>query len=96
MNKLATISIFLLVLALFKLPYGYYTLLRLFLFITSCCYLYNNSKQKSNLFYGWLILGLIYNPIIPIYLGRDIWQVINILSILFILFWIYKLNGGKK
>ena len=96
MNKLATVSIFLLVLALFKFPYGYYTLLRLFLFITSCCYFYNNSKQKSNLFYGWLILGLIYNPIIPVYLSRDIWQVINILSILFILFWIYKLNGGKK
>ena len=91
MNKLASISIFLLVLALLKLPYGYYTFLRLFIFITSCNYILNDSKEeKSNIFYGWLIIGLLYNPIIPVYLRRDIWQTINILSILFISFSIYK------
>lgn len=91
MNKLASISIFLLVLALFKLPYGYYTFLRLFIFTTSCNYILNDSKEeKSNIFYGWLIIGLLYNPIIPIHLNKDIWQIINILSILFISFGIYK------
>ena len=94
MNKLASISIFLLLLALFKLPYGFYTLLRLFIFITCCSYIFNVSDEKKSIFfYGWLILGLIYNPIIPVHLSRDIWQVVNILSILFISFGIYKQNN---
>lgn len=80
----------LLFIALFPAPYGYYTLLKLFLFITSCYYLYNDKEKSSISFYSWLILGLIYNPIIPVHLSRDIWQIVNISSIIFILFWIYK------
>lgn len=91
MNKLSYISIIFLLLALLPMPYGYYTLLRLFIFITCCSYIFNDSdEKKSNFFYGWLILGLIYNPIIPVHLSRDIWQVVNILSILVISFGIYK------
>lgn len=91
MNKLSYTSIIFLLLALLPMPYGYYTLLRLFLFITSCFYMFNDSEEeKSNLFYGWLILMLLYNPIIPVYLSRDIWQAVNILSILFISFGIYR------
>lgn len=63
-------------------PYSYYVLLRwaccgIFAYLTFCA-----AMQEKK---GWLwILGItaiVYNPIIPIHLTRDIWQIINIVTI---------------
>lgn len=89
-KNLCYISIVLLIIAILGAPYGYYTFLRIFIFATSCIYLYNNKENKSNFIYSWFILGLIYNPIIPIYLSKDIWCVINIVSIVYLVFYLLK------
>ena len=63
-------------------PYGYYVLLRwvccgIFAYLAFC-----TAVQKKK---GWLwmfgIMAIVYNPIIPIHLTRDIWQVLNIVTI---------------
>lgn len=91
MKKMSFIAIFFLAMGLFSMPYGFYTFLRLFVFITCCCYLYNDfNKDKTNFFYGWLILGLLYNPVFLIHLKRDIWLFLNIASICFISLEYYK------
>ncbi|MFC1591339.1 DUF6804 family protein [Thermodesulfobacteriota bacterium] len=75
-------------------PYGYYVLMRwvlcgLFLF---CAY----SAFKLSHQQVWiLIFGInagIYNPILPLHLGRVIWTVINIVSIVFIVGSFFKLR----
>jgi len=63
-------------------PYGYYTFLRLV-----CCgiFAFLAFKSISMEKQGWTwILGItaiLYNPIFRIYLSRDIWSVLNIITI---------------
>lgn len=76
------VSIVFLLLALCQLPYGYYIFLRIWLFGIS---VYSLSLNEQKLFFlGWIISAVLYNPLIPIYLKRDVWNVLNILTVFFI------------
>lgn len=74
--------------ALFDLPYGYYTFLRIAITFTAA---YGLIKEYSGNIDFWIItLGIIavlFNPIIPIHLGdKNIWKVINIVcGVLFLM-----------
>jgi hypothetical protein len=67
--------------ALFDMPYGYYSLLR-FLMCGVCLYL---AVQEGNSESGWVwILGgcaLLYNPLFKIHLGREVWSIVNVATI---------------
>jgi len=72
-----------LVIALFPLPIGYYTLSRL---VVSACALYYAIQfhKRNNTTYTWVygFLVILYNPIIPIYLyEKFIWIVVNLITI---------------
>lgn len=72
-----------LVIALFPLPIGYYTLSRL---VVSACALYYAIQfhKRNNTTYTWIygFLVILYNPIIPIYLyEKFIWIVVNLITI---------------
>lgn len=63
-------------------PYGYYVLLRwvccaAFIFLSVVSF----SQKKEQV--GWIfgVLALVYNPIMPFYLNRAIWSVINVTTI---------------
>lgn len=64
-------------------PYGYYNLLRVV-----CCavFAYLAIQAASDEKHGWVwVLGVtavIYNPIIPIHLTREIWSVVNVVTII--------------
>ena len=68
-----------------KMPYGYYTLMKII--ISGSCFLgaleeYKRGESKSQLWFVITIFFLIlYNPIIKISLGRSLWSIINILTI---------------
>lgn len=77
------IAIVMLLWALYpKNPYGYYILLR-----WVCCgvfsYLAFQAYLKEN--YSWIwVLGItaaVYNPIIRVHLNREMWTVINLITI---------------
>ncbi|ACL06899.1 hypothetical protein Dalk_5229 [Desulfatibacillum aliphaticivorans] len=79
-------------------PYGYYVLLRIVLFIV-CIFFVIDAKEKLNtpMAVAFGITGIIYNPVISIHLTREIWTVINVLTVfLFGLegFLFRKPNGG--
>ena len=63
-------------------PYAYYTLLR-----WVCCgvfaYLAHQSIEQKKQGWVWLlgITALIYNPIFPVHLNRELWSVVNVVSI---------------
>ncbi len=80
--KPQAIAILLLLLALLPLPYGYYTFLRII-----CCgvfaYLGIHALDDSKTIFAYILFGvaIAYNPIIRIHLNREIWSVVNVITI---------------
>lgn len=79
------IKITLVALLLFALndanPYGYYQLLRWACFGVFA-YLAYDLNAKGCAGWAWLfaVFALLYNPFLPMALGRDIWEVVNVLT----------------
>ncbi|NLD50438.1 MAG: hypothetical protein GX660_25130 [Clostridiaceae bacterium] len=74
-------AIFLFV-ALLNLPIGYYKFLRWIVCSTAIYSLYISYNIKEKINYGvWLfgLVAILFNPIIPFYLGKTSWQVADII-----------------
>lgn len=81
----------LLFLALLPFPYGYYILLRLGVGIAAGFLTYDEYRLRGRVS-GWTvalaIVALLFNPIIPVHLTREIWVPINIATgLMFLLHW---------
>jgi hypothetical protein len=76
---LRLISAIMLFLALGYHPYSYYILLRWVVFGSSFYSGWVFSQLKNH---GWawffFIVGILFNPIIPVYLSRSTWQIIDL------------------
>jgi hypothetical protein len=95
-----TVSLFasvLLILAIFNLPIGYYTFMRIGVTVASAYLITQKLKKGVNL--EIIILGLIsilFNPIWPIYLGsKSTWKPIDIISSLIFLIIAFNKNQTK-
>lgn len=73
------VSIVLLLLAIFPLPYGYYTLLRIVVCLTAG-FLSWFSYKAGKTAWAWIMsfIALVFNPFIPILFGKEIWIVIDL------------------
>lgn len=69
----------LLLLALFNFPIGYYQILRWTVMIISA-YLSYNYFNTNNKKYGWIFaaIAILFNPLIPFYLDKSIWQIFDL------------------
>lgn len=90
----------LLALTWLDLPYGYYTFLRLIITASSAFIiwlLWNYQREQREIWSVYfVILALLYNPFIPVQLPRDIWLVINMLTLAFYVANIKCLWTSKK
>ena len=70
-----------LLLALADWPYGYYQLLR-FVVCGVGIYVAYAAYNWQKMWAVWLFgfIALLFNPLIPIHLSREIWQPINVIS----------------
>lgn len=79
----AIIAALMLLGALVPWPYGYYQLLR-FVVCGVSVYIafiaYNWEKRWATWLFGFI--ALLFNPLIPIHLSREIWQPINVICAL--------------
>lgn len=83
----AAIVGFLLLIALLPLPYGYYTFLRLTVFMSSLFLVYQLSEMKEHKISAILaLLAILFNPFIPVYLSRELWMPIDLISAGFFLY----------
>jgi len=79
--------------------YGFFTLLRLVVFGTTV-YLswlaYRSERQSWIWLFGFI--ALVFNPLIPLHLGRGLWKVIDLLVavFLFISVFAFKLSEESK
>jgi hypothetical protein len=66
--------------ALAPMPYGYYTLLKIA--VAGCAavtaYLKYQSSDRSLLLWTCVIVAILFNPIIPIHLSKEIWMFFNV------------------
>ena len=74
-------TVALLIVAFLPWPYGYYSFLRLAVFAVSIWIGYEQWKHDDAVS-GWVVafgaVALLYNPLLPIYLTKEIWTVLNI------------------
>ena len=78
----------LLLLALLPWPYGFYTFLRLSVCLV-CSWLAYEQWKHDDAVSGWVVglstVALLYNPLLPVHLSREIWMVLNIGSAVLII-----------
>ncbi len=97
-NIAIIISIILLFLAMIEgWPYGFFTLLRLVVFGTTT-YLswlaYRSERQTWTWFFGFI--ALVFNPLIPLHLGRNLWVVVDLLVAVFLIISIFAFKLPKE
>ncbi len=84
MKKLAIIVIMVIALsvALAEMPYGYYQVLRVFI-CGSALYLAWHLRGVISENWVWLLGGIavLYNPLIKLSLGSDVWPIANLATI---------------
>jgi len=88
------ISSILLITAVFPIgEYGYYVFLRWVVFLTAIYieYLFIEHKRTN---WEWviIIIAILFNPIIPIHLNKELWQMIDIIVAILLIITIFKAN----
>ncbi|KQU13009.1 hypothetical protein ASG65_11705 [Bacillus sp. Leaf13] len=78
---LLMVSIFL---GILNQPYSYYEFLRVFVFIISIVLTIQAFRKvnKTGFEYLYLAMTILFNPIIPIYLSKDVWVIFDVLTII--------------
>lgn len=63
-------------------PYGYYILLRIVI-CAICIFLTIRAAEYEREGWAWTlgVLAFVYNPIFPVHLTREVWSVVNVLTI---------------
>lgn len=79
MKQLNIIIAALLLLCLFKMPYGYYSLMRLVATIgfAYMAYKYYEMKKEA-LVWTFGALALLFQPIVKIAIGRMVWNIVDV------------------
>jgi hypothetical protein len=93
-NITVIVSIAFLLIAMFEgLPYGYFQLIRLIVCGTTI-YLawlaYSISNHKWIWLFGFILL--IFNPLIPLHFGRELWRIIDVVIAVFLITSIFYFN----
>ena len=69
--------------SIFDLPYGFYTFMRILAFILSVIFIflyYSERGYFSPTLIPVIIIGILWNPIIPIYLTKNIWVILDLIA----------------
>ncbi|WP_404333104.1 DUF6804 family protein [Mesobacillus maritimus] len=74
----------LILLGILNQPYSYYEFLRVFVFIISIILTIQSFKKINKIGFEYLYLGIVilFNPIFPIYLSKDVWVIFDLITII--------------
>jgi hypothetical protein len=62
-------------------PYSFYTTTRWVVFVVCCWGAYQHLEvAPKRILIGFIVVGVLFNPLIPFRFKRDLWQVIDIFS----------------
>jgi hypothetical protein len=79
-------------------PMSFYTTTRWVIFAVCCWGAYQNIENpKKWVLIGFIVIGVVFNPLIPFRFKRDVWGIIDVLSaIALISIGIYTIKEKKK
>jgi FtsH-binding integral membrane protein len=79
------------------LPYGYFTFLRFVVCAVGAYLAYKTYEVSKESLWVWAFAGIaiLFNPIIPIYLQREQWVIIDLIVGVFFLLSIFIANNRK-
>ena len=99
MKTLCFICGSMLILAMLELPIGYYTFLRIIIFIGAIFVMIDDFKIQNEITFSVLFFGtiaILFNPITPIYFNnKDIWMVIDIIVAISFIFKGFTIDSLK-
>ena len=64
---------------LLDMPYGYFQLVRFLGMVGFAILAFKNYQKNQGFFVLWLASAILINPIFKISLGRDIWNIIDVI-----------------
>ncbi len=64
---------------LFDMPYGYFQLIRFLGMVGFGILAFNQYQKNQGWFLTWLVSAFLINPIFKISLGREIWNVVDVI-----------------
>jgi len=81
---LAIVAVLLLV-AVAPLPYGYYTFTRLVVCLSAIFFAYSGFVSGDKSLWPWIAVAvaLIFNPLIPVHLSKDVWMYLDVAAAAF-------------
>jgi len=93
-NIASGISIIMLLLAIPTFwPYGYYVLLRWVVALSAIFLVWIAYNLKKTFWFFLMgIVAILFNPIIPIHLGKETWVIIDLIVAVFFLVSIFKIK----
>ena len=93
--KLILSALFLFCLA--PMPYGFYSLIRFVAMIAFAIYAYVYYEKKNNeLAIAFLSLAILFQPLLPIYLGRTLWNIVDVVVAIFLVVLYIKENKSQS
>lgn len=90
-QKIQLVGAIVLMLCIFPMPYGFYTIIRVIITIISVYLAYTYQKQaKRELAISFITIAFIFQPFIKLVLGREIWLILDILVAVYLLVLAFK------
>lgn len=97
LNKVSLILAIGLLLCLFPMPYGYYTIVRLATAVIACCWAYVfYGAKKTPLSIIAVAIAILFQPLIKIVLDRTTWNVLDIVLACTIFILVFGKNLKSK
>lgn len=73
-------------LCLAKMPYGYYEFIRFIALIGFVYLSYKSYEERSKgLCFIYAVLAILFQPLFKIYLGRELWNIVDVIVGIFLL-----------
>ena len=87
----------LLLLCLAKMPYGFYQIVRFLAFAGFGYLAYLEYKGKNiDRMILFVVLSLLFQPFLPLSLGRIIWNVVDVIVVVYLLYLLAKMHLKSK
>ncbi|MGI6340803.1 MAG: DUF6804 family protein [Minisyncoccales bacterium] len=92
------IPIIMLLIAVGDLDYGYYQILRIVITIFAIIFIFLFKTLEQNvLMIIMIVIAILFNPIFPIYLDKDVWIILDFISsVLFLISTISIIKSDKQ
>lgn len=88
----------LLFLAAAPLPYGFYTFLKIVVFLAAGYMAYQGYLARQQGIWPWLwgVVAIIFNPIVVIAMDKEVWMIVNVLTGMIFAFVAFRAHQLKK